>query len=331
MFNLEGAEPVSIRRIAETVYDVLDRPRTSSTCHARQGDFAGRSVSAEKAVACWGGSRGCRSRTACARTSPGYIAAGGIARGAHPRGLMARGPRLMVLSAARLLLVPVGVALVHAGPSVVALGQWSACDRCRADGAGGAVPTSRALRSPSTTAPTLTAHRGVLDALDELGLRGHVLLPREPRRGRARARDGDRRPWSRGRAARLRARSPPRAIAALGAGRHRCRTLGALADCGVDAALVPAAVRSIERGTMYAARRTRARLVHWSAWGREWEAARRASEVADRVGHSLEPGAIVLLHDSDDTSPPGTVDRVVDALGAHRGRARRRAVSRRRQ
>jgi UDP-glucose 4-epimerase len=49
VFNLEGAEPVSIRRIAETVQQVLDRPVHVEYVPARQGDFAGRLVSAEKA------------------------------------------------------------------------------------------------------------------------------------------------------------------------------------------------------------------------------------------------------------------------------------------
>jgi UDP-glucose 4-epimerase len=47
--NLEGAEPVSIRRIAETVLEVLGRPMDIEYVTARQGDFTGRSVSADKA------------------------------------------------------------------------------------------------------------------------------------------------------------------------------------------------------------------------------------------------------------------------------------------
>lgn len=49
VINLEGAEPVSIRRIAETVVDVLDSPTAVEYVHARQGDFMGRTVSADKA------------------------------------------------------------------------------------------------------------------------------------------------------------------------------------------------------------------------------------------------------------------------------------------
>jgi UDP-glucose 4-epimerase len=49
VFNLEGTEPVSIRRIAETVLKILDRPMDIEFTNARQGDFAGRTVSAAKA------------------------------------------------------------------------------------------------------------------------------------------------------------------------------------------------------------------------------------------------------------------------------------------
>jgi peptidoglycan/xylan/chitin deacetylase (PgdA/CDA1 family) len=55
--------------------------------------------------------------------------------------------------------------------------------------------------------------------------------------------------------------------------------------------------------TLIEARRHRLRLVLWSAWGREW-AEEDASGVARRVTRRLEPGAIVLLHDSDAFSPP---------------------------
>ncbi|MBM3671549.1 MAG: NAD-dependent epimerase/dehydratase family protein [Actinobacteria bacterium] len=49
VINLEGAEPVSIRRIAETVIDIVDSSTEVEYVHARQGDFAGRTVSADKA------------------------------------------------------------------------------------------------------------------------------------------------------------------------------------------------------------------------------------------------------------------------------------------
>src|ERR1019366_6572218 len=66
--------------------------------------------------------------------------------------------------------------------------------------------------------------------------------------------------------------------------------------------------------TMLEARRHGLRLVLWSAWGREW-AEPDAASVARRVRSALGPGAIVLLHDADVLSPPGSSRRAADALG----------------
>ena len=70
----------------------------------------------------------------------------------------------------------------------------------------------------------------------------------------------------------------------------------------------------ISGGTVLAARRHGLRLVLWSAWGREW-AEPDAAAVAGRVRRAIAPGAIVLLHDADTTSPAGSAERVRDALG----------------
>lgn len=70
----------------------------------------------------------------------------------------------------------------------------------------------------------------------------------------------------------------------------------------------------ISGGTLRAARRAGLGLALWSAWGREWDAPDGAT-VADRVMRSLAPGAVVLLHDSDASSPPGSAARARAALG----------------
>jgi UDP-glucose 4-epimerase len=49
VFNLEGAEPVSIRRITESIQRILDRPIAVEFRPDRPGDFRGREVSAVKA------------------------------------------------------------------------------------------------------------------------------------------------------------------------------------------------------------------------------------------------------------------------------------------
>ncbi len=67
-------------------------------------------------------------------------------------------------------------------------------------------------------------------------------------------------------------------------------------------------------GTMLAARRHGLGLVLWSAWGREW-AEPDAVAVAQRVRRHLTAGTIVLLHDTDRYSPPGSCRRALDALG----------------
>lgn len=49
VFNLEGTEPVSVQDIAETVFRLLERPPAIEYVAARAGDYAGRTVSNEKA------------------------------------------------------------------------------------------------------------------------------------------------------------------------------------------------------------------------------------------------------------------------------------------
>jgi len=66
--------------------------------------------------------------------------------------------------------------------------------------------------------------------------------------------------------------------------------------------------------TMIEARRHNLRLVLWSAWGREWDEP-DSSGVARRVRAGVGPGGIVLLHDADVQSPPGSSRRAVEALG----------------
>jgi hypothetical protein len=65
---------------------------------------------------------------------------------------------------------------------------------------------------------------------------------------------------------------------------------------------------------MREARRHGLHLVLWSAWGREWDEP-DAGGVARRVRAGVGPGGIVLLHDADVQSPPGSSQRATDALG----------------
>ncbi|HET9691868.1 MAG TPA: polysaccharide deacetylase family protein [Acidimicrobiales bacterium] len=73
--------------------------------------------------------------------------------------------------------------------------------------------------------------------------------------------------------------------------------------------------------TLAAARRRGLRTVLWSAWAREWAApgrstADRAVAAAAEVTRGLRPGAVVLLHDSEASSPPGSAAVGLAALQA---------------
>jgi UDP-glucose 4-epimerase len=48
VFNLEGAEPITIRRVTESIRDTLGIPLSVEFGEARPGDYAGKEVSAEK-------------------------------------------------------------------------------------------------------------------------------------------------------------------------------------------------------------------------------------------------------------------------------------------
>ena len=65
--------------------------------------------------------------------------------------------------------------------------------------------------------------------------------------------------------------------------------------------------------TLLEARRQRLEVVLWSAWGREW-AEPDASSVQARLAPLMEPGAVVLLHDSEEFAPPGTARRTHETL-----------------
>jgi peptidoglycan/xylan/chitin deacetylase (PgdA/CDA1 family) len=54
--------------------------------------------------------------------------------------------------------------------------------------------------------------------------------------------------------------------------------------------------------------------VLWSAWGRDWARGATAESVGARVVRDLGPGTIVLLHDADDYSVPGSWRATAAAL-----------------
>jgi len=209
---------------------------------------------------------------------------------------------------------PVGAALaVHMVPSVVSLGQWVPVralpgNLCRWRGpADGAV----ALTFDDGPSPDTTPQ--VLDRLDELDLVATFFCVGS-----------------------LVEANPDLVKEALGRGhqvevhghRHRHHFLRtpwwvqADLDAAVDALMAAGARPRWFRppfgqttgATMLAARRHRLGLALWSVWGREW-AEPDAMAVATRVCRHLTAGDIVLLHDTDRYSPPGSSRRALDALG----------------
>jgi len=63
-------------------------------------------------------------------------------------------------------------------------------------------------------------------------------------------------------------------------------------------------------------RRRRWTPLLWSKWGRDWSALQSPSSIARRVTRGLEGGDVVLLHDADHYSAPGSWMRTAAALPA---------------
>jgi peptidoglycan/xylan/chitin deacetylase (PgdA/CDA1 family) len=66
------------------------------------------------------------------------------------------------------------------------------------------------------------------------------------------------------------------------------------------------------------------RTLLWSQWGRDWEARATPESIAARVTDGVEEGSVLLLHDADDYSAPGSwrrtaaaLPRVLETLAAH--------------
>jgi peptidoglycan/xylan/chitin deacetylase (PgdA/CDA1 family) len=56
------------------------------------------------------------------------------------------------------------------------------------------------------------------------------------------------------------------------------------------------------------------RTLLWSQWGRDWEAGATAASIAARVTDGVREGSLLLLHDADDYSAPGSWRRTAAAL-----------------
>jgi peptidoglycan/xylan/chitin deacetylase (PgdA/CDA1 family) len=56
------------------------------------------------------------------------------------------------------------------------------------------------------------------------------------------------------------------------------------------------------------------RTLLWSQWGRDWEARATPESIAALLTGGARPGSVLLLHDADDYSAPGSWRRTVAAL-----------------
>ena len=56
------------------------------------------------------------------------------------------------------------------------------------------------------------------------------------------------------------------------------------------------------------------RTLLWSHWGRDWDARATPASITARVTAGAGAGAVLLLHDADDYSAPGSWRRTAQAL-----------------
>jgi peptidoglycan/xylan/chitin deacetylase (PgdA/CDA1 family) len=199
-------------------------------------------------------------------------------------------------------------------PSVASLGQWlpvRRVGRCAWRGAAHGPPGRVALTFDDGPCPDSTP--ALLDRLDELGVRA-TFFPSGAAVARHAAVAGE--VVSRGHQVethgyhhRHHLWSSPWWI-----GADLDAALAVMAGVGVCPRWLRPPYGQVSTGTVLAARRRGLGLAMWSAWGREWVAT-DARAVARRVGAALSPGAVVLLHDSDEFSPAGSARRAHDAVG----------------
>ncbi len=70
----------------------------------------------------------------------------------------------------------------------------------------------------------------------------------------------------------------------------------------------------LNAAALHYARATGRRTVLWSQWGRDWEQRATPASIAARVTDGAGEGSVLLLHDADDYSAPGSWRRTCAAL-----------------
>jgi peptidoglycan/xylan/chitin deacetylase (PgdA/CDA1 family) len=93
------------------------------------------------------------------------------------------------------------------------------------------------------------------------------------------------------------------------------RAQAAIEDAtGVSPALYRPPYGVLNASALRLARRAGRRTLLWSDWGRDWRARATPESIARCVTENVEEGSILLLHDADDYSAPGSWRRTALAL-----------------
>jgi peptidoglycan-N-acetylglucosamine deacetylase len=83
---------------------------------------------------------------------------------------------------------------------------------------------------------------------------------------------------------------------------------------GVSPALYRPPYGILNATALRLARRAGRRTLLWTHWGRDWERRATPESIAARVTDDVQEGSVLLLHDADDYSTPGSWRRTVLAL-----------------
>ncbi|HEX4837825.1 MAG TPA: polysaccharide deacetylase family protein [Solirubrobacteraceae bacterium] len=93
------------------------------------------------------------------------------------------------------------------------------------------------------------------------------------------------------------------------------RAQAAIEDAtGISPALYRPPYGVLNATALRLARRDGRRTLLWTHWGRDWEARATPESIAARVTAGAEEGSVLLLHDADDYSAPGSWRRTALAL-----------------
>lgn len=83
---------------------------------------------------------------------------------------------------------------------------------------------------------------------------------------------------------------------------------------GVSPALYRPPYGVLNATALRLARRAGRRTLLWTHWGRDWERSATPEAIAARVTSGAHDGSVLLLHDADDYSAPGSWRRTASAL-----------------